>query len=273
MIFHPGEQSTLAGDVVFTGKGLHTGEMCSLEVHPAEAGTGVVFCSCGSSIPAAPSSVVDTSRGTTLGVNGARVVCVEHLLSAFAGCGIDNAICEVQGPELPALDGSARDYVSEFRRMGLERQGRERRTYEMSGVESWSAGPSFLMASPSSAFEARYLLRYDHPLIGLQFGTFAGESDSFAANIAPARTFGLISEAEQLRKMGLALGAGPDNAVVVHDDHVQPELRFPDEFVRHKLLDMIGDLALIGGALSGTVFGIATGHRANVEMARRIRKE
>lgn len=273
MIFHPGQQATLAGRAEFEGVGLHTGEPCSVAVHDAPAGSGISFRVGGQCVPAVPESVVDTSRGTTLGCDGARVVCVEHLMAALAGAGIDNAVCEVRGPELPAMDGSARGYAEGLLAAGIAAQGAERRVFGLSGVECVSRGATLLAGTPSGSFEARYLLRYDHRLIGLEFLCFKGGREEFVSGIAPARTFGLASEAEQLRQMGLARGASTDNAVIVYDDEVKPRLRFADEFVRHKILDMLGDLALAGGAIQGTVFGIATGHTANIEMAKRLRKE
>ncbi|MCC6484002.1 MAG: UDP-3-O-[3-hydroxymyristoyl] N-acetylglucosamine deacetylase [Armatimonadetes bacterium] len=273
MIFQPGEQKTLAAETRFEGIGIHTGAGCSVRVMPAESGTGIVFRQGTVAIRACPANVVDTSRGTTLGVNGARVVCVEHLLSALAGSGIDNAECEIEGPELPALDGSANEYVERFLEKGAVDQGAERTVYSIEDIDCVSRGQSVLVGSAGSEFELGYLLRYDHPLIGMSYGHFCGDTAEFRAEIAPARTFGLWSEAEELRSHGLALGASEDNALIVYDHEVRPELRYPDEFVRHKLLDMLGDLALTGGAISGTLFGVATGHWANVEMARRIRKE
>lgn len=274
MIFESGEQSTLRQDVSFEGIGIHTGAKCSLLIHPAEAGSGIVFLRDRVRIPATPSHVVDTSsRGTTLGLNGTKVVCIEHLLAALAGLGIDNIVCEVIGPELPALDGSARVYVESFNNTGLLNQGRERTEYRIEQLECVSRGDAVLTGSPSDSFQAGFLLRYDNPMIGMSTRQFSGGSDAFVADLASARTFGLWSEAEQLRAAGLALGASEENALIVYEDRVRPALRFPDEFVRHKLLDMLGDLALTGGAIHGTLFGVATGHWANVEMARRIRKE
>lgn len=271
MLFNPGEQATLAGEIEFEGIGLHTGASCRVRICGAEVGTGIVFKAGAATIPAMPFNVIDTSRGTSLGQDGEKVVCIEHLLSALAGVGVDNAVCEVIGPELPALDGSCLPYVRKFLECGLEMQGKERPCYRLSQLVAEGRGASMLVASPDDCFSASYLLRYDNPMIGLSFGTF-GSKDDFASQIAPARTFGLYAEAEELRRRGLALGAGPQNALIVYDDHIDPELRFPDEFVRHKLLDMIGDLALAGGAVLGSFTGLTTGHSANVAMARRLRE-
>lgn len=273
MIFQPGEQAALAGESVFEGIGVHSGERCVLRVFPAEAGSGIVFRRGRVAVRAVPSSVTDVSRGTTIGGDGETFVCVEHLLSALAGVGADNAVCELDGPELPALDGSAAPYVSEFIRVGIVGQGRERRQFSVRRLECITRKDAAMVASPSAAFEISYLLRYDNPVIGMSFRKFSCSNGSFGRDIAPARTFGLVSEAEALRAVGLAKGASEDNVLVVYSDEVRPALRFGDEFVRHKLLDMLGDLALTGGAIAGCVFGIATGHWANVEMARRLRKE
>ncbi len=273
MIFSAGEQATLAEQVSFDGIGLHSGEPCSLTIHGADPDTGIVFIKDKVRFQAIPSNVMDTSRGTTLGANGVSVLCVEHLLATFAGLGIDNAVCEVSGPETPAMDGSALPFVRGILKVGVRRQGRRRRQFEVTQPECIVKGQSFLSVVPAACFEFNYLLQYDHPLMGLMFGRFSGSSEEFAKQIAPARTFGLASEADALRSAGLAKGASEDNVVVVYDKEIRPNLRFEDEFVRHKILDMMGDLALAGGAISGTVFGAATGHWANVAMARRLRKD
>ncbi len=270
MIFTPGEQRTLAAPVRFEGIGIHTGERCAVTVEAAPAGTGILFRKGRCAIPAVPDNVVDTSRGTTLGEDGERVVCVEHLMAALAICGIDNAVCEVEGPELPAMDGSARPFCEGFGRAGVSPQGAERVVRRPERIECAGEGARLLMASPSDRFQARYLMRYDHLLIGLQFAEFS-EGEDALEGLAAARTFGLFEEARELKAKGLARGASEENAVIVYNDAIRPPLRFEDELVRHKVLDMLGDLALCGGALRTALFGVATGHRANVEMARRIR--
>lgn len=272
MIFFPGEQATLGAEAAFAGIGLHSGEPCSLRVIPSEADTGIVFRRGAGSVRATPENVTDVSRGTTIGGNGTSFVCVEHLMAALAGVGVDNAVCDLDGPELPALDGSAGPYVSAFARAGVRAQGRERRCYRVKALECFARKDAVMVAAAAAEFELSYLLRYDSPVIGMSFRTFRCATDSFGRDIAPARTFGLISEAESLRAAGLARGASEDNALVVYDDHVRPALRYSDEFVRHKLLDMLGDLALTGGAIAGSVFGVATGHWANVEMVRRLKE-
>lgn len=271
MIFSPGEQRTIAGSASFQGVGLHTGERCAVTVHGASAGSGIVFRTGGRSIPAVPASVADTSRGTTLAADGERVVCVEHLMAALALCGIDNAVCEVRGPELPAMDGSALPFCEGLAGAGTVAQGRERAVFRPERIECIAGGASMLLATPSAEFAVRYLMRYAHPLIGLQFAELS-EGEDAVMRVAAARTFGLFAEARELQARGLARGASEENAIIVYDDAIRPPLRFEGELVRHKVLDLLGDLALCGGALRAAVFGVATGHRANVELARRIRE-
>lgn len=274
MIFFPGEQATLKTSIHFEGIGLHTGVNCRVDIHPVEADHGVVFLNNGVRIPAVAEYVVDTSRGTTIGVDGQRVTCIEHLLAALAGAGVDNCLCAVEGPELPAMDGSAYPLVELIASVGKTLQQRDRKVFRLDKAEAVSKGDATLTGVPAqTGFEVSYLLRYNHPMIGVSTLSFNGEGEGFPREIAPARTFGLAAEAEWLRANGLALGAGEHNAIIVYDSEVRPELRFPNEFVRHKILDMLGDLALTGGAIVGKFSGVATGHWANVEMARRLRKE
>lgn len=273
MILNPGEQATIREDVVFEGSGIHTGQQCRVVVHGAPAGSGIVFLTGGRRIKAWPANVVDTARGTSLGDGGEKVILVEHLMAALAGMGVDNAECEVSGPEPPALDGSALAFAEGLRTAGVVKQGRERRVVHVRGVECVAKGDAVMVAAPAETFEAVCLLRFDHRLIGMQAFSFSGDAEAFLSDVAGARTFGLAAWAEELRNRGLALGASEENTVVVFDDHLSPALRFPNEFARHKLLDILGDLALVGGAVAGSVYGIATGHWANVELARRLWKE
>lgn len=272
MIFCPGLQQTVAGEARLEGIGIHTGKPCQLTISGADAGTGVIFHYQGAKIRACPENVVETRRGTTIGCDGVRVVCVEHVLASLAGCGVDNAECVLTGPELPIMDGSARDFVRailDARVVPLEKERRETKVRRLCSI---AKGDAAALASPSEGLQISYLLRYDHPQIGLQFRSFRPGIDDFGADIAGARTFGKASEGEYLRSQGLALGASTENALILYDDHIEPEVRFADEFVRHKLLDMVGDLSLAGVAMKGTFTGIASGHWANVELARQVKE-
>ena len=229
-----------------------------------------MFIANGVEIPGAVRSVVDTARGTSVGAGGDRVMTIEHLMAALRGCGIDNARVEVAGSEIPALDGSARPFVEAIAAVGIERQGASRRKYVLREPVLVRNGDSFIIAVPSDAFSVSYVMRYDHPMIGAQAFTFTFHEEDFRKEIAPARTFVIYEEVEQLISQRLARGGSLENTIVVWQDHLSCDLRFPDELVRHKALDMIGDLALLGGTLRAEVVAVKSGHSLNVELAGRL---
>ena len=269
-------QRTLAGSFRMTGTGVHSGASVSIAFHPAEPDTGIRFrrtdLDGSPEIPADLEHVVDTELGTSLGVDGARVQTVEHVLAALAALGIDNAVLELEGPEPPIGDGSFADYLDGLEGVGAVEQ--EPRARVISVKEPISlrlkSGESYV-AAPDDEYRISATIDFTHPAIGRQYGSFALDVERFVADIAPARTFGFKDEAEALHEKGLALGASLENTVVLDEGGVMnPELRFDDEFLRHKVGDIVGDLALLGGRIQGHVVAERPSHRGNIELARAL---
>ena len=262
----------VAPSQVFDGVGLHSGADASVCFHPAPAGNGLTFRDrrTGQEIPARAANVTDTSRCTRLGLDGWEVQTVEHVLSALAGLGVDDAVIETEGGEMPAGDGSAAPFVALIREAGLRPQP---------GVMAWPLAPALpvtvteggttLVALPAERLILTVVLDYPrHPYLGTSAATFDTALDEYDAEIAPARTFGFLSEIEALRALGLGLGASRENAVVLGEDRYETSLRFPNELARHKLLDLMGDLALIGRPLHMHVIAVRPSHTLNTRLAR-----
>ena len=270
-------QRTLPAPISFRGTGLHTGRDVCATIHPAQSGHGIVFVRtdlAGSvPIPARLENVVRTTLATTLGINGTTIGTVEHLIAALHGLEVDNVLVEVDGPELPGMDGSARPFVEAIEGAGLVTQSSPRTvlrvvdTVEAHDPETgrWSR------ISPHDGFVIDCEIAFDHPLLGRQQIRFEGGPRSFAAEIAPARTFGMLADVEAMHAAGLALGGALDNSVVFSaTDVINPGgLRFSDECVRHKVLDMIGDLALLGAPVIGEFSASRSGHAFNLALVRR----
>jgi UDP-3-O-acyl N-acetylglucosamine deacetylase len=195
---------------------------------------------------------------------------IEHLMAALRGCGIDNARVDVTGSEIPAMDGSASPFVEAIVAAGIQRQAAVRQKHILREPLLVRKGGSFIVAVPSDTFSVSYVMRYDHPMIGAQTFAFDFDEEHFRKEIAPARTFVLYEEVAHLISQRLAQGGSLENTIVVWQDHLSCDLRFPDELVRHKALDIIGDLALLGGTLCAEVVAVKSGHSLNVELARRV---
>ncbi len=272
---HP-RQQTLAAVREFEGTGLHTGVPTRVRLVPADVQTGIRFRRIDlegqPEIAATVANVVETDRGTTIGENGARVHTVEHLLSALVGARVDNLVVEMDGPEPPAVDGSARVFTEAIATTGTVEQDAPARFIELGESVSVVNRDSSYTASPASGYEVSVSIRFDHPLIGRQFISVEVEPESYTEMIAPARTFGFLSEVEALRERGLGRGGSAENAILLTEDglHEQSRLRFPDEFARHKALDVIGDLGLLGGRLKAHVVAHRPSHQGNVALAREI---
>ena len=263
-------QMTLGSSVTLEGTGLHGGGKARVVIHPAPEHSGIVFSGGGCEMPGLVSSVVDTSRGTTIGLNGSRVRTIEHLMAALRGKGIDNAYVEVHGAETPALDGSAGPYVEAIDSAGLVEQSAPRKPVTISEPVCVQSNGSFILAVPASELRITYVMSYDHPLIGSQTATYALREADFGEELAPARTFVLYEEVAGLLDNQLARGGSLDNVIVVWQDRMSSDLRFPNELVRHKLVDLVGDLALVGGLLHAEVLAVKSGHTLNVEFAREV---
>lgn len=261
-----------ASSKVLTGVGLHSGADAAVCFQPASPGAGLLFRDrlSGQEIPARAANVTDTSRCTRLGANGYEVQTVEHVLSALAGLGVDDAIIEIEGGEMPAADGSAAPFVALIREAGLRDQpGGVIAPLTLTEAVTVAEGGSTLVALPAAYFSATVVLDYPkHPYLGTLAAMFDAKTSDYAAEIAPARTFGFLSEIEALQARGLGLGASCDNAVVLGEAAYETPLRFANELARHKLLDLIGDLALIGRPLQAHIIAVKPSHTLNTRLAR-----
>lgn len=269
-------QRTVAETLVFEGVALHSGVNTLLRVHPARVGHGLVFARTDLEghprIPARRKHVVATAFATTLGreVEGdvVSVRTVEHLLSALYALGVDNALLEVSGPELPVLDGSAGPFVEELCRVGLREQAAPVEHLAIRREVKVSDGTKWAMVSPSTKLSVRYEVDFDHPLVSSKPVKLDVFPEQFAKYCAKARTFGFKRDVDEMRRRGLALGGSLENAVVIDDYEIlNPDgLRFADEFVRHKILDAVGDLALLGLPLIADVSMSRSGHALNAKL-------
>lgn len=267
-------QHTLERSIEVSGTGLHSGADTSVRLEPADPDTGLVFVSaCGRHrVPARVDRVLDTLLATTLGHEGWRVMTVEHLLAALWGEGVDNAVVVVDGPEVPALDGSAAPWVEELQRAGLRAQDAPRRAIRVVEAVEVDDGERRGRVLPASRLEISVHIAFDHPLVGHQQVEMAIVNGTFSREIAWARTFGFVADIAAMQAMGLARGGGLHNALVYGSDGiVNPEgWRRHDEPVRHKVLDLLGDLALLGAPLLGRVEVDRPGHGFNRVLVRRL---
>lgn len=269
-----GAQHTLAGEVGLEGTGLHTGETTCVRFHPAPPGTGLRFRRVDldgrPEIEAQLDRVVSTDRGTTLGVDGVRIHTVEHLLAAVGALRLDNLVIEIDGLEVPIGDGSFKPFFDLLSGVGTQSQDAAAAELTVAApvTASADAGASYV-ALPADEYRVSATIEFDHPLVRRQFGSFAVTTDEFGREIAPARTFGFVREAEALRARGLARGVTLENAVILDEtDVASGELRFRDEFVRHKIGDVVGDLVLLGRRVRGHVVANRPSHAGNLELAR-----
>ncbi len=271
-------QHTIASPVTLSGIGLHTGVEVNLRLVPAPSNTGIVFKRTdleGFRIEALARNVARVSYATSLMKRGVLISTTEHLLSALAACSVDNVLVEIDNLELPILDGSALPFVRVIAQAGLRRQ-RAWRTYVrvLKPVEVVD-GSRRIAVYPSKTFRITYRISFPHPLIGQQAFDFTPTPGIYETEIAPARTFGFFEEVEMLRKSGLIRGGSLENAVVLtHDSVLNPEgLRFSNEFCRHKVLDILGDLALLGCPLLGHVVAERAGHAMHIALVARLLRE
>lgn len=269
-------QRTIASEVRCTGLGLHTGCVVNLLLRPADAGAGVSFRRLdlpGSrSIPACPDSVVDTQMATTLGAGAARVGTVEHLLAALFALGIDNVEVEVDGPEVPILDGSAAPFIFLLKCAGIVEQAAYKRFLVIRRTVKVREDGRRVALRPYPQFRMDYTIEFNHPLISHQQFSFMPAEMDFRKEIARARTFGFLEDVEVMKERGLARGGSLENAVVLDRFRVlNPDgLRYPDEFVRHKILDAMGDLALLGATVVGRFEAFRSGHLLNNRLVERL---
>jgi UDP-3-O-[3-hydroxymyristoyl] N-acetylglucosamine deacetylase len=269
-------QRTLKSSVTCVGVGLHSGRPASMTLNPAAIDSGIVFKRTdigGTTIPAKWDRVVDTRMCTTIGDgNGVTIGTVEHLMAALAGCGIDNVVVEVDGPEVPIMDGSAQPFVSMVAAAGVVNQEAPRRVIRVLKTVSVESSDGKARLSPGSCLSLDVAIDFDSGAVSKQALSIGVVNGSFARELASARTFGFLHEVEQLWAAGLAKGGSLDNAVVVSGDNILNEdgLRFDDEFVRHKILDAVGDLYLAGAPIIGSFHGVRSGHATNNALLRAL---
>lgn len=271
-------QRTLKNVIRATGVGLHTGEKVYLTLRPAAPDSGIIFRRVDLDepveIPATPENVGDTTLSTTLIKDGVRISTVEHLLSAMAGLGIDNAYVDLNAAEVPIMDGSAGPFVFLIQSAGIEEQNAPKRFIRIKKKVMVEDGDKSVCFEPFDGFKVGFTIDFDHPAFkeGSQVAEVDFSTTSFVREVSRARTFGFMNQIEQLRANNLALGGSLDNAVVVDDYRILNEdgLRYIDEFVKHKILDSIGDLYLLGHSLIGAFSGHKSGHALNNELLRAL---
>jgi UDP-3-O-[3-hydroxymyristoyl] N-acetylglucosamine deacetylase len=269
-------QRTIAKEVTCSGIGLHTGAPVALRLKPAPENHGVTFrradLAGAREIPARSEHVVDTSLATTLGKDGIRIGTVEHLCATLCGLGIDNLRVEVEGPEVPILDGSAAPFLYLLREAGVAEQRRYKRFLIVRRQVAVRDGDKVASFAPASQFTVSTTIDFEHPLISDQSFRMLFSAGTFQREIARARTFGFLRDVEALKRAGLARGGSLENAIVVDDFSIlNPDgLRFPDEFVRHKVLDAMGDVFLFGMPVIGHLRAHKSGHALNHRLVARV---
>lgn len=269
-------RTTLAREIRTEGTALHAGVPVSMTLAPAEPGTGIVFCrsdKAGARIPARYDRVTETNLGTVIAAGDVKIGVIEHLMAAVAGAGIDDLLVTLDGPEPPILDGDALSYFALLERAGIKNQPGPRHAIKVQRPVSVAMKDATITLSPADAPEYSYELDYSNTkAIGKQSYHMRLTRDNFAREIAPARTFGFMHELEMLNKMGLGRGASLENTLAIEGDTVVNKalMRFPDEFVRHKILDAIGDMALAGAPLIAKFAGVKSGHATNNAVLRAL---
>lgn len=284
-------QRTLKEEISCIGVGLHSGRKVRLTLKPAPADSGIVFRRVdllekdSFEIPARAEHLACINHATCLARDGVRIETVEHLLAALSALSVDNAVVELDAAEVPIMDGSAAPFIYLIHEAGIRRLARQRSFIKVTrplSVELANGGLAGkngkgkkdrqqISVYPADSLKISYTISFDHPLLRHQQRTVEIDESSFIEEVAPARTFGFLKEVEQLRRSGLALGGSLENAVVIGETGVlNNPLRFPDEFVRHKILDAIGDLALLGRPLLGHVVAVRAGHQLHTELVRQI---
>lgn len=265
-------QATLRDALHFEGVGVHTGAPSSVDIVPASPGSGITFVlSEGTRVQASAEFVTETARATVLGRDGATVSTVEHLMAALFAMGVDNATVTVSGPEIPVMDGSAKAFAEKIAQSGVLSQNEIRNRLVITSPHFFREDDRVLVVLPASRLRVRFLADFAPP-IGTQFFDAEITPEIFLNEIAAARTFGYLHEVEALRKRGLAQGGTLENAVVFGPDGPLKPLRWPDEVVRHKVLDLLGDLSLIGVYPQCEVIAIKSGHRLHCIATRELRK-
>jgi len=263
-------QHTIKKEIAITGIGLHTGRNVNIRFKPAGVNSGISFIR--TDMPGHPRTKADLKNvsGTVRGTNLGGINTVEHVLSALFALSITNIEIEIDGPEPPALDGSSKQYCELIAKAGIANQSSEAKCIELSEPLFVAEDGKCLIAVPSDRFKVSFMINYPSGFIGTQFYKFELNSRKYVKDIAPARTYGFIDEIEALKKQGLALGANEKNAIAIAKDGYITQLRFKDELVRHKILDLIGDLSLLGAEIKAHIIGVRSGHGLNIKLAKKL---
>ncbi|MCD4722767.1 MAG: UDP-3-O-acyl-N-acetylglucosamine deacetylase [Desulfobacula sp.] len=262
-------QRTISENVSFSGTGVHSGKQMHLTIKPAPENHGIKFRRLDlpgtQDIQALFRLVVDTSLATVLGTNGAIVSTIEHLMASFAGLGIDNALVELNEYEIPIMDGSAKIFTQLIKKTGIEKQAAPKQFFIVKKPIKVTDNDKSVIVHPAPCFKITCRIEFAHPLIGEQEITFDRAKNNFEKEISHARTFGFIQDLELLKKFSLGKGGSLDNAIIIDKDRILNEegLRYPDEFVRHKLLDSLGDFSLLGMPIQGHIVTHKSGHALN----------
>jgi UDP-3-O-[3-hydroxymyristoyl] N-acetylglucosamine deacetylase/3-hydroxyacyl-[acyl-carrier-protein] dehydratase len=271
-------QRTIARPVTYSGVGLHSGNQCHMTFLPAAANTGIRFVRTDlpghPQIAVDPDHVVGVERGTTIGVNGTEVQTIEHVLAAIAARGIDNLVIELDAGEPPVADGSSLPFWKALQDAGTTELDAPRRTYRVEEPIFFEEGDVEITLLPSDRLQVSFSIDFDHPLVRHQFESFEITPETFEREIAPARTFGFLHEIEQLKAAGLIRGGNLRNAIVIGDDKILNEdhLRFPTELVRHKILDLLGDLKVLNVDLKAHIIAHRSGHRTHLQLVRILKR-
>ncbi|MDD5259216.1 MAG: UDP-3-O-acyl-N-acetylglucosamine deacetylase [bacterium] len=270
------KQKTLKEPVSFSGVGLHTGSTTTITFKPAPVNTGIKFIRVdqpnSGEIAADIKNLIDVKRGTNIGLGNVKVHTVEHILSALAGLGIDNIYIEINANEPPVGDGSALPFIQTLQKTSMVEQEAPRNYYELKEPVYYIHENTSIIALPADDFKVSLTMVYNHPLVKSQHASFTITPETFIKELAPARTFCFDFEIETLKKQGLAKGGNLTNAVVIGEKDIHNELRFPDEFVRHKILDLIGDFYLLGQPLKAHIIAVKCGHPSNVAFVQKLRE-
>ncbi len=269
-------QRTIKNEIRCSSTGLHSGRKVNMTIRPASSDEGIVFLrrdlSGNNTVKATLENVIDTTLATTIGTNGTMVSTVEHLLSAFSGMGVDNAIIELDKPEVPIMDGSALPFVEMLKDVGTRVQGKCKKLLVVKQKVSVFDGVGTAAFLPYRGFKISYTINFPHPFIGEQSYHMAFSDVHYENEICSARTFGFLKDVEYLQAKGLALGGSLKNAIVMDDSRIinKEGLRSPDEFVKHKILDAIGDLSLLGMPIIGHFVADRSGHKLNNLLLRKL---
>ena len=262
--------ATLNEALTFDGVGLHTGMPAAMAIHPAPAGTGIYFDCDGVRIPATSEYASESPLATLLGTNGTSVSTTEHVLSALFACGVSDAAIRLNGPEVPILDGSAKPYVEAIERVGLRDLGVPRPVFTVDAPRVFHDGDREVVLLPSDDFRVRFVADFPAP-IGTHYYDAAITPQLYREQIAGARTFALLRDVEAMRARGLARGGSLDNALVYDENGPMQPLQWPNEIVRHKVLDLIGDFALLGAWPQCEIVAIKSGHAMHTRVTRELR--